>query len=109
MKKRIHLVGAGLIRNEAGSALIVVLVLLVLGSLVILPALANVGTVLKTGARYEEKTDALYAADAGIEDAICQIRNDQLPYVLAGQGYHRYSSGTDWAYDLAPPVHSLTT
>ncbi len=76
--------------DEAGSALIIVLVLMVLGSLVILPALANIGTVLHTGARYEQKTNALYAADAGIEDGICQIRNDQLPYVLAGQNYSRY-------------------
>jgi hypothetical protein len=109
MRKRIEKVGARFKGREAGSALIVVMVLLVLGSLVILPALANIGTVLKTGARYEEKTDALYAADAGIEDAICQIRNDQLPYVLAGQNYHRYDYVTEWSYDLAAPVNDLTT
>jgi hypothetical protein len=109
MTKTIRSVIHGLARNESGSALILVLVLLVLGSLVVVPALANVGTVLKTGARYEEKTDALYAADAGIEDAICQIKNDQLPYVLAGQGYHRYAYGENWSYDLGSPVNDLTT
>jgi hypothetical protein len=95
--------------SESGSALIIVLVLMVLGSLVMLPALANIGTVLDTGARYESKTNALYAADAGIEDGICQIKNDQLPYVLAGQDYSRYSYGTSWSYDLSQPVNRLET
>ena len=67
MRKRIEPIGARFLRQATGSALILVMVLLVMGSLVILPALANVGTVLQTGARYEEKTEALYAADAGME------------------------------------------
>ncbi len=109
MRKRIEPIGARFLRQEAGSALILVMVLLVMGSLVILPALANVGTALQTGARYEEKTEALYAADAGIEDAICQVKNDQLPYVLAGQNYHKYNYTVNWSYDLDNPVNDLTT
>ncbi len=109
MRLRANLIRSRFIRDEAGSALIIVLVLLVLGSLVILPALANIGTVLRTGARYEEQTDALYAADAGIEDGICQIRNDQLPYVLAGQNYSRYNYSANWSYNLGEPVNGLPT
>jgi hypothetical protein len=109
MKKHFRLAIARFGNNETGDALILVLILMVLGSLVILPSLANIGTVLTTGARYEEKTDALYAADAGIEDAISQIRNDQLPYVLAGQGFNRYNYAADWSYELGSPVNDLDT
>jgi Tfp pilus assembly protein PilX len=109
MKRRFNLKLAGPIRDEAGSALILVLVLMVLGGLVLLPALAATGTALHTGPGYQQKSDAFYAADAGIEDGICQIRNDQLPYVLAGQGYNKYIYGTDWSYTLRAPVNRLAT
>ena len=60
--------------GESGQALVLVLTMLVLGSLVIIPVLGHVGTALKTGAVYEVKTEKLYAADAGVEDAIWQIK-----------------------------------
>ncbi len=70
MKRKPGFFPARLLSEESGHALILVLMFLLLGSLMLVPALDNIGTALKTGVRYEEKTDALYAADAGIEDGI---------------------------------------
>ncbi|MEA3442622.1 MAG: hypothetical protein U9R04_03915 [Chloroflexota bacterium] len=69
-----------LIKVEKGQgALVMVLVMLVLGGLIIAPLLSYMGTGLKVGQMHEEKTQELYAADAGVEDAMWQIQNDQIP------------------------------
>lgn len=57
-------------KDQQGKVLIMVLVLLVVGGLVLAPLLGLMSTGLAAGAVYEKKTDQLYAADAGIEDAI---------------------------------------
>jgi hypothetical protein len=96
----------GLVRDEKGAGVLaLVLVLLVVGGLVLTPLLGLMGTGLATGTTYERKTDELYAADAGVEDAIlkiqnqdqmddqwaekvralsCQGGNDTLPYTISG-------------------------
>ena len=69
-------------RNERGQALPLVLILLLLGGLIIAPLLAFMSTGLIAGQAYEERMSELYAADAGIEDAIWKITNlepDALP------------------------------
>ena len=67
-------------KEEKGHALIIVLILLLLGGLIIAPMLAHVGTGLWTGkVVYEERMAELYAADAGVEDAIWKIQNDMIP------------------------------
>lgn len=63
-------------RRESGQAFIMVLILLLVGMLIIAPLLALMGTGLIAGQMYEEKMNGLYAADAGIEDAIWKIMND---------------------------------
>ena len=83
------------------------LVLLVLGSLTIMPVLMHLGTALKSGKIYEESTDSMYAADSGIEDAICEIKYDQLEYVLAGQGYHIYDFSSTWEYQLEEEINGI--
>jgi hypothetical protein len=65
----------GLIRGEKGQALILALILLAVGGLIIAPLLSYMGTGLITGEVYEAKTDELYAADAGVEDAVWRIPN----------------------------------
>ncbi len=65
--------------NERGQALIGVLVLLVMGGLTIPPVLTYVSTALSAGQIQEGRIDELYAADAGIEDALWRIKNDEVP------------------------------
>jgi len=71
-----------LARDEKGYALILVLILLLVGSLIIAPLLAFMSTGLKTGMVYERKTEELYAADAGIEDAIWKLMNNEVPETM---------------------------
>ncbi len=66
-------------RDEKGQALILVLILLLIGSLIIAPHLGYMATGLKAGRVHEERMLELYAADAGVEDALYQIMNDQVP------------------------------
>lgn len=69
-----------MMKNESGqAALVIVLILLVLGALIIGVLLAFMGTGLKAGQAHEERTQELYAADAGIEDALWKLKNDQVP------------------------------
>ncbi len=76
-------------KRESGQALILVLVLLLIGGLTLPPLLALANTGLKSSQVYEQKTDELYAADAGVEDALWKIikRDASLddPYPLAQQ------------------------
>jgi hypothetical protein len=76
----------GIIRNEKGYVLIAVLILLVVGGLILTPLLGLMSAGLLAGQVYEKKTDELYAADAGVEDAIWKIMysdNISYPYHLA--------------------------
>jgi len=68
------------IRNERGHALTLVLVLLVVGGLILTPLLGLMSTGLVSGQVYEKKTDELYAADAGVEDAIWKIQTNNLTF-----------------------------
>ena len=73
----------GIKQGESGVVLPLVLAMMVLGSLVIVPTLNYVTTSLKAGEMVEEKVEGLYAADAGIEDALWRIKNDKpasFPY-----------------------------
>ena len=66
------------IKEQGGQALVLVLIFFLLGSLVIMPTLAHMSTALKSGVSYEDNTKEYYAADAGIEDGIWQIKYDRL-------------------------------
>lgn len=65
-------------KRESGQALILVLILLFIGGLMITPLLGFVSTGLKASQVYQQKTDELYAADAGVEYALWKIKNDAL-------------------------------
>ena len=62
-------------RGEKGYVLIVTMLLLLVASLIIAPLLGFMGTGLLAGEVFETKTEEVYAADAGIEDAIWKINN----------------------------------
>ncbi len=69
-----------LIRDEKGQAMFLVLILLLISGLIIAPLLAYMGTGLIAGEVYERRTAELYAADAGVEDAVWKIQR-QVPEV----------------------------
>jgi hypothetical protein len=96
------------LKRETGQALVVVLVLLMFGSLVMPPVLSYIGTVLKTGIGYQNKTDELYAADSGIEDAIWQIKYDRLEVLFDEPVYDIYNFDDTWEYDLEEPINGIT-
>ena len=72
-----------IIKREAGLALPIVTMLMVLGSLLVIPSLNYVATSLKAGENMENNIEGLYAADAGVEDALWRISNNStgsIPY-----------------------------
>jgi len=69
-------IAKGAIRDEKGNVLILVLILLVVGGLILTPLLGLMSTGLLAGQVYERHTHRLYAADAGVEDAIWKIKYD---------------------------------
>ena len=64
-----------LIRDEKGQVLVLAVILLLVGSLIIVPLLGFMSTGLIAGQVFEKKMDGLYAADAGIEDALWKLLN----------------------------------
>jgi len=71
---------AHLTRGESGyGTLTSVLVLLFMGALIITPILAFMGVGLKAGQTHERRTDELYAADAGVNNALWHIKMGQVP------------------------------
>ena len=63
------------IKDEAGYTLILVLILLLVGGLILAPLLGFMGSGLIAGQAYEKNVAELYAADAGVEDAIWELIN----------------------------------
>jgi len=82
-----------LARDEKGAAMVVALILLLISGLIAAPLLSHMGSGLLTGEVYETRTAELYAADAGVEDAVWKINNqvDEVKYLYCGGGNHSYS------------------
>jgi Tfp pilus assembly protein PilX len=57
-------------KRQNGHVFITALIILVLGTFLLVPLLGFMSTGLKTSQAFEEETYLLYAADAGIEDAL---------------------------------------
>ena len=75
------------IKDEKGAALALALVLLVVGGLILTPLLGLMSTGLLAGQAYERHTDRLYAADAGVEDAIWRIQTNSLTFNANNYSY----------------------
>ncbi len=88
-------------RKESGQAFIMVLILLLVGMLIIAPLLAFMSTGLISARAIDDKTDEVYAADAGIEDALNKIVNDDA--FLA-----TFEDGDSDSYTLTDPVNGET-
>jgi hypothetical protein len=94
--------GKSLIRDEKGQTLILALILLIVGGLIIAPLLAYMNTGLLAGGVYERKAAELYAADAGVEDAVWKIQSNvtEVYYLYCGQGNHTLT----YPKDDDPPI-----
>lgn len=85
--------------NQKGQIMPIVLVTLVVGSLLIPASLVLVSTHLKVGNALTENVKGVYAADAGIEDAIWRSVTD--PNFLAS------SNAAPYQYQLANPPNGM--
>jgi hypothetical protein len=108
MRKRAWSILSNRLSGQSGQALILVLVFLLLGSLTIMPSLAYMTTALKTGTVYENNTREYYAADAGIEDGIWQIKYDRLR-ALSGDEYFAYDFSASCSYGIEAGVNGYST
>ncbi|MCJ7670074.1 MAG: hypothetical protein MUO61_06120, partial [Dehalococcoidia bacterium] len=79
-----------LIRDEKGQAMVLALVLLLVGGLIVASLLSYMGTGLLTGRVYERRTAELYAADAGVEDAVWKIQHGDVS-LCPGDPTHSYN------------------
>lgn len=68
-----------MVSGEEGQALPIVLALLVLGGLTIVPSLNYITTSLNGGRIVQEGVDGVYAAEAGVEDALWSLVNGISP------------------------------
>jgi hypothetical protein len=70
------------IRDQRGQAMVLAVILLLVGGLIVSSLLAYMGNGLLNGRVYERRTAELYAADAGVEDAVWRIQNpDEAGYL----------------------------
>jgi hypothetical protein len=79
--------------KEAGQVLPMALILMVIGALVIIPTLNFATTNLKATQEVDQHTRELYAADAGIADALWYLQGEERVALLPppdGNGYVKY-------------------
>jgi hypothetical protein len=69
-------------KREEGYIFILSLIPLVFCSLIIIPLLDRMSTEHKAVQVYNENTQMLYAADAGVQNAIWKIINDEVPEIF---------------------------
>jgi hypothetical protein len=79
-----------LIEGEGGQALILALILLLVGGLITAPLVAFAGNGVLNGEVYQGRTTELYAADAGVEDALWRIQHGEIA-LCPGNPTHKYS------------------
>ena len=81
-------------QKETGEVLVLVLVLLVVGSLILIPLLSYMSTAHKAGVVYENKATDFYSADSGVEDALWQIKNDHLKTLIPAYDIYGFDQPT---------------
>jgi hypothetical protein len=90
-------------KGESGQgALAIVVILLMLGAIILTPLLVFMSTGLKAGGVYESKVQEFYAADAGVEDGLWQIKNDKLSTLFYSYPYDPYNYTANYSYSVAP-------
>jgi len=82
-----------ILKNQGGQALPMTLILLVLGGLLIVPMLSFMTTNLNANRVIETKTEGIYAADAGIQDALWKLANGVDPFPGGAMSYELTEGG----------------
>ena len=77
--KKIH-------KEETGQVLILAMILLLVGGLIIVPLLGFMSTGLIVGQVHEKKMSEVYAADAGLEDAMHKIATGDASVTVLNEG-----------------------
>jgi hypothetical protein len=85
--------------EQKGQILALVLILMLLIALILAPLLDYISTSLKVHQLYDRSLEHLYSADAGIEDALWQIKFAHLNTTLLS--YDEYDYETIWHYSLS--------
>ena len=106
MRNRLKTVLETFNNEEGGYILVSAIILMLLISLMIPSFLGFMATGAKSGTVYEEKTNELYAANSGIEDAKWKIKYDYLNSTFADYSPYDYTSS--WSYDLPEVVNGYT-
>jgi len=70
------------INGERGQALVIVLVLLVLAGLMITPTLGHAANTMISVRTIEKNVNGLYAAEAGVKYALCNLELEPSPHQL---------------------------
>jgi hypothetical protein len=105
-----------LVRDEKGVALILALVLLLVGGLIAAGLLSHMGAGLLAGEVYGRRTAELYAADAGVEDAIWKLQNEKVAACAAQPIEPPYNINVNdknvtvyIEYDIATGMYEITS
>jgi hypothetical protein len=91
--------------SEKGFVFALTLVFTALGFLIVTPLLMYMGTGLRTGVVFENRTGRLYSADAGIEDAAWQIKYNHLETTFKHYPYSPCDFDTAYQYTLPDKVN----
>jgi hypothetical protein len=93
------------LKSEKGQALLIVMLVMLFSSLVLPPLMSYASSGLKTGKDvFEERMYLSYAADAGVEDGLWQVKTKNLDDLFVNYekyGYYDYSHIYDWSYELS--------
>ncbi len=86
---------------QRGVILLLAIVFLMIGALIIIPLLTYTTSGINSSKTYNEKAENLYAADAGIEDALWQIKYEHMNSLLVNPSdYNAFDYDTTWQYQL---------
>jgi hypothetical protein len=88
--------------QEEGQVLAIALITMIFGALVIVPFLLLTSAALQSSGRTGENIQAYYAADAGVEDAIWQVRYGTVPTTTLT------FPGSSTTYTLPQPLNGFT-
>ncbi|AGG06814.1 MULTISPECIES: pilus assembly PilX N-terminal domain-containing protein [Dehalococcoides] len=72
------------LRSQQGQALVIALIFLAIGALTLPPLMMLMGSALVQGTTFENRTASLYAADAGVEQAIWYLDPANSPLIPGG-------------------------
>ncbi|RAL70343.1 hypothetical protein C1G86_1251 [Dehalococcoides mccartyi] len=82
------------LRSQQGQALVIALIFLAIGALTLPPLMMLMGSALVQGTTFENRTASLYAADAGVEQAIWYLDPANSPLISGGLPMHTGESRT---------------